>query len=397
MGDPLDPLEGATIAGKYRLERQLGAGSMGAVYLGVHEDLGKRVAIKIINRTFAQAPDATARFRREARAASVIESNHICQVFDAGRDPELGLFMVSEYLVGEDLEQRLERENRLDVVTAASMGAQVARGLAKAHAAGVVHRDLKPANIFLTTRDDGTLLAKILDFGISKVTGAELTRADEEGITAAGVAIGTPLYMSPEQAEGSDAVDGRADVWSLCAVLYEALSGSPVVHDSEKHIEVLMAIVRGDITPIRNIAPWVPVALANVLQAGLVVEPSRRPDAMSIAQRLLLAVPDAAIGFTGPVFPTGALSTLEEPPTTVKPPRSRRKLQHKTEPAPPPVPARNREPTLDAIEPMEESGVVPVAEEGRQGEGDGEEPLQVFERLPSGSLLVKSRKRTHSE
>jgi serine/threonine protein kinase len=393
----VDPFEGAIVAGKYRLERQLGAGSMGAVYLGIHADLGKRVAIKIINRSFAKAPDATARFRREARAASVIESNHICQVFDVGQDPELGLYMVSEYLDGEDLEQRLEREKRLDVVTSANMGAQVARGLAKAHAAGVVHRDLKPANIFLTTRDDGTLLAKILDFGISKVTGAELTRADEEGITAAGVAIGTPLYMSPEQAEGSETVDGRADVWSLCAVLYEALSGRPVVNDSEKHIEVLMAIVRGDIAPLRDVAPWVPVALANVIEAGLAVGPSNRPDAMSIAQRLLLAVPDAAIGFTGPIFSSGALGMLEEPPTTVKPPKSSRP-QRKPLREPPGPPLSDPDATLQAMEAMEESGVVPVAEDGRStDEVPGEEPMQVFERLPSGSLLIKPRKRRQSE
>lgn len=115
---------------------------------------------------------------------------------------------------------------------------------------------------------------------------------------------------------------------------------------------------------------------------------------MSIAQRLLLAVPDAAIGFTGPVFPSAALSTLEEPPTAVKPPKSRRKPPRPTEPEPPPPPPSGADATLQAIEPVEESGVVPVAEDGRERVAEGEEPLQVFERLPSGSLLVRSRKRS---
>jgi serine/threonine protein kinase len=389
----VETLEGTTLAGRYRLEKQLGAGAMGAVYLGVHCDLGKRVAVKIINARLASTPDATIRFQREARAASVIESNHIVQVFDAGRDPTVGLYIVSEYLVGEDLEERLAREGRLDIVTAVSIAVQVARGLSKAHAAGVVHRDLKPANIFLTARDDGSLLAKILDFGISKIesgAGGDLDAAEEQGITAAGIALGTPLYMSPEQAEGLK-VDGRSDVWALCAVLYETLSGRTHVPDSGKHVEVLMAIVRGEVTPLRLAAPWVPPLLAATIEAGLVVDADRRiPDAKTLAQRLIQCVPEAALGMTG-AFPAVSSGQLTPPPSSASlhvAPRGERagdpgsareqaaSRERDTISAPTPEPF--------AVE-LESSGVLPVAED----EGAEEEALEAFVRLPDGSFAAR--------
>ena len=160
---------GARVVGKYELKRLLGSGSMGAVYEGLHVDIGKRLAIKLIHPEFGDSPEAIGRFRREARAASAVESDHIVQIYDFGRDETLGLYMVIEYLEGEDLESRLVRERWISERDTASIGVQVARGLAKAHGAGIIHRDLKPANIFLTRRDDDDyVLAKILDFGISK-------------------------------------------------------------------------------------------------------------------------------------------------------------------------------------------------------------------------------------
>ena len=169
---------GERVAGKYQLKRLLGSGSMGAVYEGVHVDIGKRLAIKLIHPEFGDSPEVVGRFRREARAASAVESDYIVQIFDFGRDDALGLYMVIEYLEGEDLETRLGRERWIGERDAVIIGVQVARGLAKAHAAGIIHRDLKPANIFLTERDeDGSTLAKILDFGISKFDPTPAPRA----------------------------------------------------------------------------------------------------------------------------------------------------------------------------------------------------------------------------
>src|SRR5689334_409997 len=146
---------GIMIAGKYVVKRLLGQGGMGAVYEGEHVEIGKRVAIKVIDTRHAAHDELAARFRREARAASAVESDNIVQVFDVGHDPSAGLYMVMEFLTGEDLAQRLERSGPLSVEEALALGTQAARALAKAHAAGVVHRDLKPANLFLVAREEG--------------------------------------------------------------------------------------------------------------------------------------------------------------------------------------------------------------------------------------------------
>src|SRR5580658_9052534 len=144
---------GATVAGKYRIRRILGAGSMGVVCEAEHLEIGKRLAIKVIDASLVGMSDIAMRFRQEARAASLVESQHIVQVFDVGQDDKLGLYLVMELLTGEDLAAVLARDRRLATDTAVRVAMQVARGLAKAHEAGVVHRDLKPANIFLSQRE----------------------------------------------------------------------------------------------------------------------------------------------------------------------------------------------------------------------------------------------------
>jgi eukaryotic-like serine/threonine-protein kinase len=293
---------GERIAGKYELMRHIGAGAMGAVYEGVHLDLGKRVAIKVLRPEFCGSPEAVARFRREARAASAIESEHVAQIFDFGRDDALGLYMVIEYLEGEDLEARLARERTIEVLEAATIGWQLARGLARAHAVGVIHRDLKPANLFLARRDDGSPLAKILDFGISKLeasrwAGASGTCAEdgaEPTLTEHGTTLGTPQYMSPEQCAGKAGLDGRTDVWSLCAVLYEALSGEPAISDADGYVGAMQRIVSKDICSLAKRAPWVPQGLARVLDAGLVRDRELRiHDAATLARALIDACPEA--------------------------------------------------------------------------------------------------------
>jgi serine/threonine-protein kinase len=284
------------VADKYELRRVLGEGSMGAVYEGVHVDLGKRLAIKLIHPEFCESAEVVARFRREARAASAVDSDYIAQIYDFGRDEARGLYMVIEYLEGEDLEARLQRERWISEEDTATIGLQVARGLAKAHAAGIVHRDLKPANIFLTKRDDASILAKVLDFGISKFE-PERGPASivEPTLTAMGTTLGTPQYMSPEQCEGKLALDVRTDVWSLCAVLYEMIAGEPAVSDQGGHIAAMQRIVREDMAPLASRAEWVSPALAGVIDAGLVRDRERRvQSAGALVARLLAAFPGAA-------------------------------------------------------------------------------------------------------
>jgi serine/threonine-protein kinase len=319
---------GERVAGKYELKRLLGSGSMGAVYEGVHVDLGKRLAIKLIHPEFGESPEVVARFRREARAASAVESDYIGQIYDFGRDEALGLYMVIEYLEGEDLEARLQRERWIGEQDAATIGLQLARGLAKAHTAGIIHRDLKPANIFLTKREDGSVLAKILDFGISKF---EPERGPlsfvEPTLTAHGTTLGTPQYMSPEQCEGKLTLDVRTDVWSLCAVLYEMIAGEPAISDDGGHIATMQRIVRQNVAPLATRADWVPVKLALVIDAGLTRDREQRiPSAMTLAARLLEAFPDAGsrlsmtaiprrtdVSELGPVSEELAPSTIADP------------------------------------------------------------------------------------
>jgi serine/threonine protein kinase len=318
--------EGRLVANKYRIARLIAAGSMGEVYEAVHVGIGKRVALKVMPHELTSSQELTARFRREVRAAGMLESEYIVQVFDAGQDAELGLFLVTEFLVGEDVEVRLARERRLDVPTAAAVGYQVARGLAKAHAAGVIHRDLKPGNVFLAERDGGARIAKILDFGVSKrrtLDDVVVDADDDEYITAVGITLGTPEYMSPEQAQGLPDLDSRADVWSLAATLYEALSGQPP-YEGDSPAEVMMRIVSDDARPLAVVAPWVPAAMCEVVHAGLSRDRDERtPDAASFAEALAAAFPEARWSPSGRhrIWPTHfpPAATIPSPPPDAEP------------------------------------------------------------------------------
>ena len=313
---------GERVAGKYQLKKLLGSGSMGAVYEGVHLDIGKRLAIKLIHPEFGESTEAIARFRREARAASAVECDYIVQIFDFGRDPRLGLYMVIEYLEGEDLEARLARERWIEGGEAAAIGVQIGRGLAKAHAAGIVHRDLKPANIFLTRDDDGSPHVKLLDFGISKFDpDSAPTSVIEPTITAHGVTLGTPEYMSPEQCEGRP-VDARTDVWAMAAVLYEMLAGECAVNVPGGHLAVMMHIVQHDLVPLARRASWVNPLVAAVIDAGLVRDRDKRiPDAPTFVARLIAAHPDAGSRLSmGPILRPTDISELGPPDGEVAPP-----------------------------------------------------------------------------
>jgi serine/threonine protein kinase len=299
MAATYQSLVGLAVGGKYEVRRVLGIGGMGVVCEAVHLDLGKKVAIKLIDKTMKESELIVARFRREAFALGQIQSEHIVDVFDVGADARVGLYMVMEHLPGEDLQTRLERDKRLDVTTAVMIGHQMARGLEKAHAAGVIHRDLKPANVFLTMRDNGSLLVKLLDFGVSKLLndGADGSRAR---ITGSGAPIGTPLYMSPEQAEGKDDTDGRADIWSLGAVLYEALAGAPPFADRGSYHGTIVGILTSRAKLLHDVAPWVPIEVAKAVDAMLVHDRDARiKDAAAVTKRLLEAYPTVLPDGTG--------------------------------------------------------------------------------------------------
>lgn len=211
------------VAGKYRLTRLIGRGGMGSVWEGVHVTLGNRVAVKFIETDYADNDEARTRFENEARAAARLQSKHVVQVFDYGVMPDGRPFIVMEFLAGESLDARLERCGRMSPEETTQIINQVSRALAKAHAAGIVHRDLKPENVFLVRDDeDGTDIAKVVDFGIAKFTD---TAMGVSSSTRTGSVLGTPYYMSPEQARGLRSVDFRSDLWSLGVIVFRCLTG----------------------------------------------------------------------------------------------------------------------------------------------------------------------------
>ncbi|HEX2877520.1 MAG TPA: serine/threonine-protein kinase [Polyangiaceae bacterium] len=262
--DELDLLVGSTVAGKYHIDRLIGRGGMGAVFQATNAGIGKRVALKFLGPLTSKDSDAATRFQREAEAASLAESPHIVQIFDSGRS-EHGLpFLVMELLTGEDLRARLRREGRLDPESAVRIGVQVLKALRQAHGAGIVHRDLKPDNVFLCRRDDEPSFVKIVDFGISKLQ----QQAGVDTLTHKGAVLGTAFYMSPEQAQSFPDIDGRTDLFSLGAILFEMLTGQPP-HSAPTYEAVLIAICTRDAADVRTLAPEVPEKLARVIARAL--------------------------------------------------------------------------------------------------------------------------------
>ncbi|WP_437542492.1 protein kinase [Sorangium sp. So ce367] len=213
--------EGTVFARRYRVERLIAAGAMGAVHEVIHLETERRRALKVMHAHLFQSEQMRARFKQEARIAAKIESEHIVDVFDAGIDEATGMpFLVMELLRGEELGERIKRAGRLPPAEAVTYLYQTALALDRTHAANIVHRDLKPANLFLSQREDGSVRVKILDFGIAKLVA--------EGATAAGTtsSLGTPLYMPPEQFHGRARLTGAADVFALGMMAYTLLVGA---------------------------------------------------------------------------------------------------------------------------------------------------------------------------
>jgi serine/threonine-protein kinase len=247
---------------------------MGAVYEGQNTAIGKRVALKFIDAEYAGNADIIGRFQREAEAASVVESAHIVHVFDSGTTERGIPYIVMELLQGEDLRSRIKREGKLPPGEAVHVAVQMLRGLHRAHAAGIIHRDLKPDNVFLVDRDDDPLFAKIVDFGISKM----MTRPDGVAVgtvTRQGIVLGTPYYMSPEQAQGVPDLDGRTDLWSTGAILFECLAGRPPFQ-GDAYEPIIVAVCTTDAPDIRSLNPAVSERLARVVQRALTRDRERR-------------------------------------------------------------------------------------------------------------------------
>ena len=265
------------IGGKYRITELIGQGGMGTVFEAVHTGTGSRVAIKLIVSNDIKE-EIFVRFQREARAAGTIDSHHIVRIFDMGTDERSGSpYMVMERLFGEDLSQLMRRVGPLSPHVAVALAAQAALGLAKAHESGVVHRDIKPANLFLHDGgDQREVVVKILDFGIAKVLMDALQKSEEGGLTRTGSMLGSPHYMSPEQAQGLRTIDHRSDIWSLGVVLYKMLAGQTPHAHLQTLGQVILAICSHRTRPVQDLAPWVPPEVAMIVERCLQPDPNHR-------------------------------------------------------------------------------------------------------------------------
>ena len=261
------------VAGKYRLTSLIGRGGMGSVWEGTHVTLGTQVAVKFIDSEYADSPEARNRFESEARAAAKLRSKHVVEVYDHGVTEDGRPFIVMEYLRGEPLDKRLDRVGRLPAKETGRMLMQVCRALSKAHAAGIVHRDLKPENVFLVWDDeDGADVAKVVDFGIAKFTDNQLANSSA---TRTGSVLGTPYYMSPEQARGLRSVDYRSDLWSVGVIAYRCIIGV-LPFEGEAVGDLLVKLCTAPLPIPSRMAPDVPPGFDAWFAKALTREPEGR-------------------------------------------------------------------------------------------------------------------------
>ncbi|WP_437756495.1 protein kinase domain-containing protein [Sorangium sp. So ce1389] len=280
---PVEP--GTVLAGKYRVERIIGQGGMGVVVEARHVVLDERVALKFLLPAFTLHPEGSARFLREAKAGMKIKSEHVARVSDVGTLESGAPYMVMEFLTGSDLARLLRDQGVLGIEDAIDYIVQGSEAIAEAHSLGIVHRDLKPANLFLTRRADGSPLVKVLDFGISKMA----TNAVEI-LTGTDAALGSALYMSPEQMRQTRSVDHRTDIYALGVSLYELLAGRQPYY-AETLPQLCAEVLTGTPTPLRDIRPDVPASLASALEKAYAREREQRY--ASIAELIVALAPFA--------------------------------------------------------------------------------------------------------
>ncbi len=322
----VDVKEGDILAGKYRVDRVLGVGGMGIVVQATHTVLNDRVALKFLLPELLENEATAARFLREAQATVRIKSPHVARVTDVGKLENGAPYMVMEFLEGKDLGHVLE-DGPLDVETAILYLLQACEAVAAAHASGVIHRDIKPANLFLTQGPDQRPVVKMLDFGISKIA----NRDGVGSLTQTHTAMGSPLYMSPEQMRSAKSVDARTDVWSLGIVLYEMLTGT-LPFMAETMPQLCALILETEPPSLKEAVPDLPEGLdeavrkaiarnvedryQDIAEFALAVGPFAGPAGIESARRVARILQAAGLGSdsgNGPLSvmprPTPAAST----------------------------------------------------------------------------------------
>ncbi|MGA3119210.1 MAG: protein kinase [Polyangiaceae bacterium] len=324
------PQSGEVLDGKYRVERMLGEGGMGAVAKATHLLRRAPVALKFMSGAILSLPGAVERFVNEGVAASQIDSDHVVKVFDVGRLPSGAPYLVMEYLEGRDLGELLAADGpSIETARAVHFAIQMLRALHTAHNAGIVHRDMKPSNCFVIQKDGEADFVKLVDFGISKVRTSD-DASQNANLTRTNSALGTPLYMSPEQARSPRDVDHRSDLYSVGAILYEMLCGrTPYTAESGEYTEILFKIFTTEPPPLLETRPGVPEGLAAVVHRALQRDrDARYASALEMAKALapfadersgaLLAKIHAGRG-RSPLSTAPAAATAAAPESIVRP------------------------------------------------------------------------------
>ena len=303
----MELVPGTVIAGRYRLERLLASGGMGAVWVARHTSLNSEIAIKFMHGDPTELTVARSRFEREARTASLIRHPNVVTVQDYGIEGQMP-YMAMELLHGENLDEYLQRKKRLTLVELEPIISQVSRGLRKAHETGIVHRDLKPSNVFISREDDGREIVKILDFGIAKeidTTLGQHTKTTE--------LMGSPHYMSPEQLRSTKKSDFRSDLWSLGVIIYKALTGvTPFPGDTLA--EVMVQVFSGKWTPPSTVVPGLSPTLDAFFQRVFARKPDDRFQSIHEMHNAFVAVVAGK-----PLPPAVAASPAPNPTTTPLP------------------------------------------------------------------------------
>jgi serine/threonine-protein kinase len=281
----------ALLDGRYRIVRLLGEGGMGAVYLASHVGLGRDVAIKFLHAEFISREDVVGRFRREAQAAAAIRHKNIIEVFDVGVSPQGEPFLVMEYLEGESLAGLLKRVGPLSLGAACAVMEPALQALQAAHRKGIVHRDLKPDNIFLAYQEGEPPVVKIIDFGISKFTQGD----PDKWRTRTGAVMGTPAYMSPEQARGSASLDHRTDLYSMGTILFEMLTGG-LPYAGTNFAEYLSAMLVDDPRVPQSVYADFPSEAEPMVLKALAKNPDQRFQSATEMLEALTALPSYDAG-----------------------------------------------------------------------------------------------------
>ena len=309
---------GEILAGKYQVERILGVGGMGIVVAATHLGLGQLVALKFMLPTLVPKQEPTERFLREARVAVKLRSQHSARVLDVGVLDSGAPYLVMELLEGHDLASLVTHGVRLPVEDAVEYMLQVCEAMGEAHQSGIVHRDLKPANLFLTTDAGGKPCVKVLDFGVSKLMSADLQ------LTGTVQALGSPLYMSPEQMKAARDVDGRSDIWALGVVLFELLTGITPFH-AESLPDLCLKVFSEPPIALTSLRPDAPAALMSVILGCLEKDRARRFQSMAaLAAALAPFAPPRARIYAERVASIQGVALEMSRPTDVLPPEPAR-------------------------------------------------------------------------